>query len=82
MAGQKTPTMKLWVSAAATFYPLWLNLTGVFVFTAKAQKVEMDKLEKAKKEKTKVSPMKNVKKHKMSMLGLCNGHSSDCPLYC
>lgn len=41
----------------------WLSsLTGVFIFAAKAQKVEMDKLEKAKKERTKVSPTKNAKK--------------------
>lgn len=37
----------------------WLKLTAVFIFTAKSQKVEMDKLEKAKKERTKVSISKN-----------------------
>lgn len=55
---------------------VWLKLTGGFIFAAKAQKVEMDKLEKAKKERTKVSPSKNVKKQNMSRLCLCNGHIS------
>lgn len=32
-----------------------VSVTAFLVFTAKAQKIEMDKLEKAKKERTKVS---------------------------
>lgn len=59
-----------------TLTTVWLKLTGVFIFAAKAQKVEMDKLEKAKKERTKVSPTKNAKKRSMSRLCLCNGHVS------
>lgn len=50
-----------------------LKLMAVFIFAAKAQKVEMDKLEKAKKERTKVSP---AKKRSMSSLYLSDGHVS------
>lgn len=52
----------------------WLKLTGVLIFAAKAQKVEMDKLEKAKKERTKVSP--TTKKQNMPGSCLCTEHLS------
>lgn len=72
MAGQKTPTTKLWVSGGSDLLTaVRLKLTGVLILAAKAQKVEMDKLEKAKKERTKVSPTKNAQKQNMSRLCLC-----------
>lgn len=59
MAGQRTPTMKRSVSCRTSVQRcVRLELICVcLVLPAKAQKVEMDKLEKAKKERTKVSLM-------------------------
>lgn len=60
MAGQRTLTMKLWVSYFTSSPKLWVKPSThecvCLNLPAKAQKVEMDKLEKAKKERTKVSP--------------------------